>query len=88
MITPEHKETRMTLIGHLITLAEKDVDFFHNTIIVSATKMCSERTMIRERRGSHCKSSESTDRRIEKWLPGMLPKVLKTLAKVSALENY
>jgi hypothetical protein len=38
--------------------------------------------MIHERQGSHCKSDESTDRGIEKWFPGMLPKVLKPWAKV------
>jgi hypothetical protein len=42
---------------------------------VSKTKQCSERTTILERRGSHCKSGESTETRIEKWSPGMLLKV-------------
>jgi hypothetical protein len=38
--------------------------------------------MIRERRGSHCKSDESTDRGIEKRFTAMLPKAVWTLAKV------
>lgn len=32
MPTPEHKETRMTLAGDLITMADQDVDFFNNII--------------------------------------------------------
>jgi hypothetical protein len=32
---------------------------------------------------SHSKKNKSTDKGIEKWFPGMLPKALQTLARVS-----
>jgi uracil DNA glycosylase len=42
----QHKETRTTLAGDLITMADQDVIFLNNIILVSATKKHSERTMI------------------------------------------
>jgi hypothetical protein len=49
---------------------------------ISATKKCSDRSTIREKRRSYCKNDENTDRVIDKWCPGMLPKALWTLEKV------
>jgi hypothetical protein len=49
----------------------------------------SERTMIFKCQGSHHKSGESADKGIEKWFPGLLPKALRTLAKVCHCQaNY
>jgi hypothetical protein len=47
---------------------------------VSETKSVMKRERFGEPRES-CKSDDSTDRGIEKWFPGMLPKVLQRLAK-------
>jgi hypothetical protein len=41
-----------------------------------------EGTKIHKLRGSHCKSDKNTDRCIEKWFPGMFPKVKRMLVKV------
>jgi hypothetical protein len=30
MLTPEHKETLMTLAGDLISMADKDIEFLNN----------------------------------------------------------
>jgi hypothetical protein len=49
---------------------------------VSGNKNCSERITIREHRGCHCKSDESTDGGIDKWVSGMLANAIWTLAKV------
>jgi hypothetical protein len=40
-----------------------------------------EKTTIHWRLGSHCKRDESTDRVIQRWFPGMLPKALQTPVK-------
>jgi hypothetical protein len=50
-------------------------------------KNCFEKTLICKCRASHCKSDESTDRCIENWFPGMLPKDVQMLAKVSEKAN-
>jgi hypothetical protein len=62
MLTPERKETRMSLAGDLITMANKDSNFSVRTI--------------RDRRKSSCNSDDSTGRVNEKWFPGMLPNAL------------
>jgi hypothetical protein len=49
---------------------------------ISATKKCSEGTKIHELWENHCKNDESTDSRIERGFPGMLPKALGISAKV------
>jgi hypothetical protein len=38
--------------------------------------------MIHKHQGNERKSNEKTDRGIEKWFPGMLPKALQMLEKV------
>jgi hypothetical protein len=45
-------------------------------------KSCLKGQLFRERRGSLYKRDDSTDRVIEKWFPGMLPRALRPLAKV------
>jgi hypothetical protein len=49
--------------------------------LVFTTKKCFDRTD-HEYCESHCKSDMSTDRGIEKWFPGMLPKALQMSEKV------
>jgi hypothetical protein len=70
----------MTLAGDRVTMADQDIAFLNNIMIVSATRRCSERTTVRERRGSRCKNNKSTDRGVEKWFPGMLPKALRSVS--------
>jgi hypothetical protein len=52
-------------------------------ISVYVTKQHCKRTIIRKYQRNYCKSNKSTGSVIEKWFPGMLPKALQTVAKVS-----
>jgi hypothetical protein len=73
MLIPKHKHECLLRPIKILTV-------LNNVITVSAAGKSSER-MIRERRGSHGKSDESTDRDIAKRFPGLLPKALRTLAE-------
>jgi hypothetical protein len=53
---------------------------------VAATKMCLERTKIRECPESHYKSDEIARKGIDNWRRRMLPNCLRTLIKVSEIK--
>jgi hypothetical protein len=75
MPTPEVKEAQMNLARNLFIMTAQNVEFL-TSITVSTTRKCSDRTTMFCHHGDPSKSNESTDRGIEKWFPGMLPKVL------------
>jgi hypothetical protein len=67
--------------------ADQDTDFFNNITIVSATRNCSERTTIRERRGSHCINDKSTDEMCQKLVSRNASKSFTSFSKIVSLSK-